>query len=225
VRYRANQARVDNSVPPLDVMSEEENIDFHIERAYLEVARSFFNAVTHDNENNETRELKMPPNVMWGLVATTYAMSYAAVVAFLNSQFRRFWDDGTLKEMYPDAESLDSLLTDKHRLGSLRTALKVFCECTGRERISEANSKLWNELIQVVETNRHYVVHPKPSGTELNKFFKKAMEENTWSFAPRVASEIIGYFYDDPEAERNDWLRANQDFSFPILKLHKKQIT
>ena len=107
-------------------MSEEENIDFQVERAYLEMARSFFHAVTHDNENKESSVSALPPNVMWGLVATTYAMSYASVVAFLNSQFREYWDNGTLKEKYPDAESLDSLLTDKKRLGSLRTALKIF---------------------------------------------------------------------------------------------------
>lgn len=209
----------------LHVMSEKEIIGFHPERAYLEVARSFFNAITQGQDGEETTELKMPPNVMWGLVATSYSMSYASIVAFVNSQFRRFWDDGTLKEKYPNAESLNALLTDKNSLGSLRTALKVFCDCTGKERISEANPILWNELIQIVEKNRHYVIHPKASNEDVEVFFEQTMKEKTWSFAPRVASEIIGYFYEDIDAERNDWLRQNQEFSFPALKLHKEQIT
>lgn len=204
-------------------MSEEETIGFYPERAYLEVARSFFNAVAHDNENKESRELFLPPNVMWALVATSYAMSYASIVAFLNSQFRRFWNDGTLRKKYPDAASYNSLLTDKSRLGNLREALKVFCDCNEKKRISDANPTLWNELLQVVEKNRHHVIHPKPLEEDTKAFFDATMKEKPWSFAPRVAADVIGYFYEDLEAERNDWLRQNQEFSFPVLKLHQEQ--
>ena len=85
--------------------------------------------------------------------------------------------------------------------------------------------ELWNELVQVVEKNRHYLIHPKPTDEEWDQFISQSMVKNPWSFAPRVASDIIGYFYEDFEADRNEWFRQNQEFSFPIIKLHQKQNT
>ena len=190
----------------------------YIERAYLEAARSFFHANIIDSEGNKTGLSKL---TMWALVSISYSMSYTAIVAFYTIQLSRYWDNGVLQKKFPEASSYTDLLWDKKKLGTLKESLKILCDCEGIDRISAANSTLWNELIQVVEKHRHFVIHPKPDREMFQKFVKETMEnpDRPWAFAPRVASEIIGYFYVDLDKPRNDWLRENQEFKFPTIKV------
>ena len=189
-----------------------------IERAYLEAARSFFHANIVDSEGNKTGMSRL---TMWALVSISYSMSYTAMVAFSTIQLSRYWNNGVLRKKYPKANSFTELLGNKQPLGTLKKSLKILCDCVGKERIPAANRTLWEDLTDVVENYRHYAIHPKPDREMFQKFVKDTMDERPWEFAPRVASEIIGYFYGDPDSPRNDWLRENQDFIFPTIKIIK----
>jgi len=132
----------------------ESQITFYLERAYLEAARSFFHSNVIDHEGKDRKGNEMTPNTIWALVSMSYSMSYTAIVAYTTRQLSRYWDSGPLKEKYPQRSSFTELT--KNELGDLKAALKTLCDCRGKERISSANSTLWNELIQIVERHRHF---------------------------------------------------------------------
>ncbi|MBC9867607.1 MAG: hypothetical protein F7O42_06940 [Opitutae bacterium] len=145
-------------------------------------------------------------------------MSYNAVLAFATRHLRVYWDNGYLKNKYPERRSFHDLTRWEFR--SLKGHLIALCDCLGKEKISDANNTLWNELIQL-KKDRDFVNHPNPDPEEFQKFVNEALINRTWEFAPRVASDIIGYFYEDLDSPRNNWLRENQEFKFPTIKVIK----
>ena len=196
----------------------EDPTQIYIERAYLEAARSFLPVNFVDSEGNKIKISKLTG---WALVSIIYSMSYTAVVAFSTIQLLPYWNNGVLRKKFPEASSFDELITDNRKLGTLKKSLKTLCDCQGKKRISEANSTLWTDLIKVVKDHRNFIIHPKPDQEKFQKFFEDVMSNRTWEFAPGVASKIIGYFYDEPDSARNDWLRENQEFKFPTIEVIK----
>lgn len=192
------------------------DFSFRPERAYLEMARCFHSGLAVDNDGVEVsrRTFKLlPSDVTFALVANSYIMSYTAVIAFVNGQLTRFWDNGALKEKFPDAETFDQLTTKNQWLGDIKTSVKELCLQVGKEPLPQAQNELWNDFKSVVHRARNYYSHPKPCMLEpiIESSFSKE-----WDFAPRTAAKIIGYFYDDPDSTRNEWLWKNQQFN--VLK-------
>lgn len=191
-------------------------ITYYLERAYLEGARSFYHANVVDSEGKDGKENYMTQNTVWALVSISYSMSYNAILAFATRHLKDYWDKGYLRDKYPEIGSFEKLTRKKFR--GLKGHLIALCDCLGKEEISDVDNPLWIDLTQLID-DRHFVNHPNPDPEEFQKFVCRAIDNRPWEFAPRVASEIIGYFYEDPDSQRNDWLRENQEFKFPTIKV------
>ena len=193
----------------------ENRITFYLERAYLEGARSFFPTNVVDSEGKDGKENYMTEHTVWALVSISYSMSYNAILAFATRHLKKCWVEGYWKEEYPGI-SFHHLTRKK--IGGLKKHLIALCKCLGKEKISNANNPLWMDLCQLIDY-RHFVNHPNPDQEKLQKFFEGAICNRVWEFAPSVASDIIGYFYEDLDEPRNDWLRENQEFKFLTIKV------
>jgi hypothetical protein len=198
----------------------EVNLSFRPERAYLEMARCFHLAEAVDDDEREvsprTNQL-LPDDITFALVANSYIMSYTAVVAFVNGQLSRYWENGALKERFPEAEDFDQLTKKREYLGDVKKALKELCFHNQKEVISSVQRELWHDFKTVVHRARNYYSHPKPY--TLDSVVRDSFSKE-WNFAPLTAAKVIAYFYDDPESPRNEWLWKNQEFN--VLKYKVK---
>ena len=103
---------------------------FH-QRDYLFLYVSAYHAkYVIDEKDAHEKENIITPNTMMALVAISYSMSYASIVAFTTSQLKPYWDNGELQKKYPKRKTHSEIM--KKELRNLEKRLKHFA-------ISEVN--------------------------------------------------------------------------------------
>lgn len=194
-------------------------IRFEPERAYLEMARAALPvAILKPNlpesaEEPDWSSLSATPNTLLAILAQSYVFSYMAVTAWANKQIGVLWKeaDRPIQKLYPEANSLGELLN--RELKQLKDVLKAISEVHNIKPLHEAEPRIWNDLLQVVERVRHFLTHPVLNQDEFDEIVGEAGTRRSWEFPSTVAEKTIAYFYDANGYPVPDWVHENQEFT------------
>lgn len=207
-------------------MIKQQNFQFSLEKAYLEMARASFSIKCIREDGKGLPEgFFMTNNTLFALTAQTYIFSYMALVAFVNLQLGMLWkiSDSPLRKKYQKAKDLNDLL--KHtKLRELKEAIKELCTQYEITHINKNNSALWNDLNQFVKETRDFMVHPKPDKIMFQKIMERTLNKLNVDFPVNVVQNIISYFYYSRRLIIPKWVKTNQEFKYPeILALSTKK--
>ena len=183
-----------------------------VTKAYLDMARCF-----HGTEICSDAD-KVSENAMFdeefARVSCIYIYSHMAIMAFVGEQLYDVWKkpDNMLRRKYPKSDNFKDLM--EFDLRDPKCALKELACIHGISPIHKAQPEIWRELNQFLRKYRNYFVHPDPqsfpeiltniSGQKLN-------------LGPRVATEIIMYFYTATETPFPAWLSKRGVFVPKII--------
>ena len=185
-------------------------------QSYLEMARAHLHAEKIDKDGNQVTE-DLPPIPMLAIVSQGYIYSFAALNAFLTGQLSLYWET-TLKAKYKKHNSLEHLL--KTELKELKCMCNELSDCLGIPRIHDANSALWNQLLQILKTARDFFVHPIPDIEKMGKVIDTTMIKNSWSFPSDIAAEVIKFFYTQKGKSVPEFLTKRQHFRYTQICLN-----
>ena len=185
----------------------------NVEKAYLEMARAFTGCqISHPGIGDRAGEVTPTHNTVFAFVSLGYIYSYSAVVAFATAQLSLLWADpgGTLRKQYSQRKSLDDLL--RNELRETKEVIRALCRHKGIPQIQDAQPALWNQFLQVVQTARHFFIHPSPDSARLSKVVDLTHDKRPWGYPAKVAEDIIAYLIEGMGAEVPPWVRQNQEF-------------
>lgn len=173
-------------------------MNIHITRSYLDLARAVVDTQVYGDPNAEHSE-----DVIFGLMSCTYVYSFMALTAFCSSHLHQQWinNDSSLKRKYENCESFEQLMAGP--LKELKKALTELANQLGIQPLHKSNPALWRELNELLKKYRDYFIHPNP------EHFHHHLENAgnfQWGFPARVASEIIGHFFQTTGTQVPSWV-------------------
>ena len=88
-------------------------------------------------------------------------------------------------------------------LKELKIALRELCEQMNIKKLHEARPKEWREINELLKGYRDYFVHPNPENFHQHL---KATGNTEWGFPTKVASQIIGYYFEATDKDIPLWV-------------------
>jgi len=209
-----------------------------ISQAYLELARSYVGAIAHsettDVSNPEQAELDNQATTSFAFAALSTIFSYMAIEAFVNYELFKIWQHARIAHdaiekiqktnasmppvpVYDGFHKKYGHINDFTQLKNsdlveLKERIKVICEANGLPKIHETNSTLWNEFNDLLKETRHALVHPNPDDVVFAKTTQCVFSPDLYKKYPRIASDVIAYFYRAANVKVPDYLERNQLF-------------
>ena len=162
------------------------------------MARAVINTKLHEQKSGSKND------ALFGLMSCTYVYSYEAIVAFVSGQLYRHWkqEDSLLRKKYPKYDSFNDLM--RCEFGEIKNGLKELCYALNMRPHHEGAPQLWNTLNDFLKRYRDWFIHPTPEG--FNESFDKVGNKQ-WMLASNTAVEVIGYYFDEVNHPRPDWLK------------------
>ena len=172
-----------------------------VTKSYLDMARCF-DGTKVCRDTDEVSEDSVSTQEFAG-VSCAYIYSYLAITAFVSEQLYVIWKKPStnLREKYSSFENFRELMWKEFR--GINRALKELARSKCITPIHEAKPKVWQELNEFLREYRDNFVHPDP---ESFPEFIKAISRHQLNLGPRVATEIIKYFYTATGTPVPDWL-------------------
>lgn len=226
---------------PLDKLSilMREIIKIKLSQIYLETARSYLYSsirsrpieeLINDNEFQHDKS-----TFILGLASISTLYSYLAIESFINYNLYELWEHSrTAKEsidrinqenpsmnaipIYQDFYNKYGKFDDfseirKTDLRELKERIKVLCKEFEYPQIHEVNPELWRDFTGLLESTRHFLVHPNPEEKEFHKFSQSLIQDvNLFIKYPTIAANIIAHFYHSAKAELPEYLNKNEIF-------------
>jgi len=160
-------------------------------------------------------------NATFSIVSISIIYSFLAVESFVNYQLYRLWERRHDKshesrkflQVYGDEHSFEGCRGHK-KFRDLKDRYKTFCKIMSFASPSDRISKVWQEFNDLARVTRHFLVHPSPSPDEFDELMSKILTEFPSGTYPRIASELIGYLYDQSGMQRPIWLSENTLIAF-----------
>lgn len=193
------------------------SISYDLAQAYLEMARAHHGAPVVAASGINPEEMRMTNNTALALVAHGYVFSFMALNAFVSGCLWKIWElpDSPLKAKFPGVSDFKHLLSSD--LKELKKCISELCEQYKLEPLYEADSKSWNDLLQVVKTTRDFMTHPTPDASDFDKIVGDAMEKYTWTRPAQIVEQVMRYFYTNQTHKMPKWLDKNQEFCFKAI--------
>ena len=176
-------------------------MEIMVTKSYLDMARCFDGAeVCRDSKEASENSVFTQE---FAMVSCVYIYSYLAITAFVSEQLYEIWRKPNIKlrEKYSSFESFKDLMWSKFR--DMNRALKELARSNCITPIHEAKPKLWHELNTFLREYRNYFAHPDPER------FSEVIDGIgclQLNLGPRVATEIIRYFYTATGTPVPGWL-------------------
>ena len=170
----------------------------HVTRAYLDLARVVIDAQIHGNPDAENSE-----DVIFALMSCTYIYSFMALTAFSSSHLHEIWiqNPSKLKIKYKNCDTFEQLMAGP--LKELKVALNELSTQLGITPIHKSKPAKWRELNEMLKGFRDYFVHPNPEAFHNHV---QATVSLKWAFPSKLASEIIGYYFQETGKEIPSWV-------------------
>jgi hypothetical protein len=191
-------------------------INYQIERAYLELSRSHLmsKVLLGENEKETNPDFKIPPNATLALVAQGYVFAHASITAFVASRLYVEWK----KEGHPtEHKAFEEHLRSNFR-GELKELIKELCRKWDIKPLHEADPSLWRELNSVITYARDYFMHPTPTTDLFRDVMNLTHKTRTWHTPSKVASEVISYFYSSKGRDIPEWVTQNKEFRIETIR-------
>jgi len=210
--------------------SEAQDFRYNIQQIYLEISRTISSSafIKLYKKRGEPDRLNEEASIIFAGTAISITFAYAALEAFCNShlhsKFKEIspqknqsgWQwvfrDSEYKKYFDDDATFEELIEKKDLKEKLK-ALASACNIPSLHEISK-NRRLWNQLCQIVEDIRHFIIHPKPYPDTFNKKMTKIMEEYKVGQYFKIVEEVMKYFYEKTKTRPPEWLNRNMLFRF-----------
>lgn len=176
-------------------------MEIKVTKSYLDMARCFHGAeVCHGTDEVSENSVFAEE---FARVSCIYIYSYLAITAFVSEQLREIWKKpgNKLREKYYKYGNFKELMRLKFK--DSKSAINELARSVGITPIHEANPKVWQELNVFLREYRNYFVHPDP---ESFSDFINGIGCHQLNLGPRVATEIIKYFFTATETPVPGWL-------------------
>lgn len=201
---------------------------YNLTQDYLEGARA---ALTPIHGKVPQGAEKPPPsndllNAVFSVVSVSIVYSFLALESFLNYQLFRLWErrgDGSeigkkfVAELGDAADFIKLKNNDKVR--EVPARLKTLCKLLGYPAPYEAVPDAWRRLNELVETSRHFVVHPLPDREFFQQNMLRIMQETQSGAYVRVVEEVLAYLYTKGGKPVPPWVTSNQLIQFRGIDL------
>ena len=172
---------------------------YHIAKSYLDMARAVIDTELHEQKSGSKND------AFFGLMSCTYVYSYVAIVAFVSGQLHRRWkqeDSQLRKKHHPKYGTFNDLM--RYEFGEIKDGLKELCCELNIPPHHKGAPQVWNALNDFLKKYRDWFIHPTPEG--FNESFDEVGNKQ-WMFASNTAVEVIGYYFDEVNCPRPDWLK------------------
>ena len=170
----------------------------HVTKSYLDMARSVVDTTMYGNPEKELGE-----DAVFSLMSCTYVFSYMALTSFCASHFHQLWEaeNCALKKKFDRCENFEQLMAGP--LKTIKISLQELCAQLNIKKLHEARPKEWRELNELLKGYRDYFVHPNPENFHQHL---EATGNTEWGFPTKVASEIIGYYFEATNKDIPSWV-------------------
>lgn len=170
-----------------------------------------------------------------GLASVSTLYSYLAIESFVNYNLYELWEQSRFakksideinksnpeanavpiyQDFYNEYGKFDNFSEiRKTRLRKLKERIKVLCKEFNYPQIYDVNPELWRDFTNLLESSRHFLVHPNPEEKKFHEF-SKSLIQDTGIFIkyPTIAANIIAYFYKSAKFEMPNYLTKNEIF-------------
>jgi hypothetical protein len=167
--------------------------------------------------------------------------SVLAVESFINYQLYQLWSESrdchkacedlqkanpglrvapTLNEFYEKYGTVEEFeqLKEKREIRELGERIKLVCKYLNVRPIHEANPKLWEKLLALLQGQRHFLVHPYPDPSAVQKRLTHILTREPLETHPSTATAVIRHFYEERGQCPPAWLEKNTSFRFTGLE-------
>ena len=204
-------------------------------QCYLEMARSIiYSNVRHNNEVKDEK-IDRDSSFTFAFASLTTIYSYLAIESFTNYNLYELWKSSRynheqieeINKLHPELNAkalyddfyqeygkLDNFVNLKNtQVGKMKEKLKVLCKEFKFPQIYESEPKLWQELLELLEKARDFLVHPNPEEDIFQIYCKQLVNtEKPFNTFPEVAAGIIKYFYKYGKGNPPSFLEKNELF-------------
>jgi hypothetical protein len=205
-------------------------ITYNLSHCYLEVARGSMTTIHHQSGSLDKFLSGHAPeplaNAILSLVSITVIYSYLTIESFVNYQLFRLWKrrhDGSqeaknfLQEL-GDPEKFEKL-KNHNKVRDLGERLKTLCVLLGYQKPHEAIPETWQKFNDLVETSRHFFVHPHPEKEFFqNNLSRIGMQTKAGEYV-KVAEEILSFLYARSRKQPPTWVNCNTLLEFKGVEL------
>lgn len=200
---------------------------YNLTQDYLEVARAALTTIhgkLPDKDKDPASDALA--NAIFSVVSITVVYSFLALESFLNYELYLLWERRT--DGSPESERFLAELGDEPNFKRLKendkirevpTRLRTLCRLLGHPEPHKAIADTWHRLGQLVDTSRHFVVHPIPDPNYFNKNMKRIMEGTKSGAYVRVAEEVMSFLYVQSGKVIPPWVKSNQLMRFRGVEL------
>ncbi len=228
------------------LMSDE--IKIKLSHIYLEIARSHLYCSVRSRSIeeliNDEEFLHDKSTFILGLASVSTLYSYLAIESFVNYNLYKLWEHSrntkkSIDEINQENLSLKAIPIyqkffnkygkyddfseiRKSNLMELKERIKVLCKEFKYPLIHESAPELWRDFTNLLESTRHFFVHPNPEGKEFHKFAKSVIQDvSVFTKYPTIAANLIAHFYQSAKAEIPKYLTENEIYFIKELVVLK----
>jgi len=186
---------------------------------YVEVARAAITSFHHplpmvDFEAEFGRDVFA--NAFLAVFSISIVYSYLAIESFVNYQLYRIWErrlDGSPEAnrflvTLGDEKDFESLRLNK-RIRKLGSRYKTLCHILNLTPPTITNPELWQDFKELLETARHFLVHPYPEKEYFDRNLVRIRTEAEAGKYADIAQRLIGHMYEQSGTTPPDWLSGN----------------
>lgn len=214
-------------------MDEDEiRLQVSLSRVYLELARAVFQS---RQAPQVTKGTAPDHPVLFGLMSVTILYSYLALESFINyhfctvharaieahdacEQLGKLHSDHEIVPLYDDFYSEYGSKPLKSLRLELKEKIKSVCLAYSTPQIYEEKPRLWQDFCGVLKPARDFLVHAAPEPSIFEPHMQRILEETTAGKYVQIATDIIGYFYEQCGLERPSWLSENELIQFRAIR-------
>jgi hypothetical protein len=209
----------------MEAMSGEElKVTYDMTHNYLEVARAAFMPVHLPKPRAafiQQHGHNPLTNTIISIVSISALYSYLAIESYINYQLYRIWD--RRHDRSPEAQRFLRLLGDPAEFLALKNhkkvrelpeRIKTLYSLLDYQQLHERKTKLWQDFKELVETSRHFFVHPIPQSDYFQRNMWRIGEETQAGVYVDVASAILRDMHEQSGLQVPAWLEKNTLFSF-----------
>lgn len=214
-------------------------IKIRLSQIYLETARSYLycsirsrpiEELINDEEFHHDKS-----TFILGLASISTLYSYLAIESFVNYNLYELWEHSRtakksideIKQINPSLDAIpiyqdfynkygkfdDFSEIRKTNLRELKERIKILCKEFRYPQIHELNPELWRDFTNLLESTRHFFVHPNPEEKEFHKFAQSIIQDvNVFIKYPTIAANLIAHFYLSAKADIPKYLSENEIF-------------
>jgi hypothetical protein len=149
-------------------------------------------------------------------VSISVIYSYLTIESFVNYQLFQCWTNRhrdsqaatRFLDLLGDRATFEAYRKDK-RVRELSERIKVLYRILGYPPVHASAPTLWMEFLELLETARHFLVHPLPDPLVVDERIGALMMENPAGLYSRVASDLLADMYRQSGARQPMWLKRN----------------